>query len=228
MSDRYDAAQVEAALRLLHPDGEVFEIRMPKTGRTGTVSGYFRDPALAAQAIARYDGRVPAVYVTLNPVHPDLHSLYCDRLQERAESTTEDKHIVRRRWLLIDVDAERTSPKISATEAELKAALDVAGAIREYLCGVRHWPEPIMVMSGNGAHLLFPIDLPNDETSKQNVADVLAALDVKYSTDQAHVDTSVFNAARICKLPGTMACKGDSTTERPHRRSHILQHPEVL
>ncbi len=130
--------------------------------------------------------------------------------------------------VLVDVDSERTSPKISATAEELEAALELARRIRDYLCQVRHWPGPIVAMSGNGAHLLFRIDLLNDGHAKQTVADVLAALDIKFSGDEARVDTSVFNASRICKLPGTLACKGDSTTDRPHRRSHIVKQPEVL
>lgn len=43
-----------------------------------------------------------------------------------------------------------------------------------------------------------------------------------------NVDKGVFNAARIWKLYGTMACKGDHTDERPHRLSKILTYPEEL
>ena len=40
------------------------------------------------------------------------------------------------------------------------------------------------------------------------------------------VDLKVFNAARIWKLYGTKACKGDNTTERPHRLAKLLAVPE--
>ncbi len=46
------------------------------------------------------------------------------------------------------------------------------------------------------------------------------------STEQVKVDTTTYNAARITKLYGTVSCKGDSTEERPHRRSKILYVPE--
>jgi hypothetical protein len=35
------------------------------------------------------------------------------------------------------------------------------------------------------------------------------------------VDNTVSNMSRLCKLYGTMACKGDNTTVRPHRRSYL-------
>jgi hypothetical protein len=43
-----------------------------------------------------------------------------------------------------------------------------------------------------------------------------------------NVDVSVFNAARISKVYGTMACKGDDVPERPHRLSRILDAPTRL
>jgi hypothetical protein len=42
------------------------------------------------------------------------------------------------------------------------------------------------------------------------------------------IDKTVFNAARIWKLYGTVSCKGDDTSERPHRVSKIIRAPEVL
>src|SRR5262249_32077297 len=48
------------------------------------------------------------------------------------------------------------------------------------------------------------------------------------SDDAVKVDTSVSNAARIWKLYGTMACKGDSTPDRPHRMASILHVPGLM
>jgi hypothetical protein len=42
------------------------------------------------------------------------------------------------------------------------------------------------------------------------------------------VDRKVFNPARIWKLYGTLACKGDNTGDRPHRVSRILWTPDTL
>ena len=221
---------IEAALALLHEPGAVFEVRIPKAGKAGTVSGYFDDPAAAAREIERYDGKVPGVYVTLNPVNPALMARAANRLRERATDTTADKDVLRRRWLLIDVDYTRPTG-ISATDEELKAAGVVARKIKTYLEDELGWPLGILVHSGNGGHILYRIDLPNDDASRDLLKNVLLALAGRFDMKDAdgnptvHVDTGVFNSARIAKVPGTMACKGDNLRERPHRRSRILVQP---
>jgi hypothetical protein len=93
---------------------------------------------------------------------------------------------------------------------------------------VAHWlaglgfPEPVRADSGNGAHLLYLIDLPNDDAAQALVKGCLVTLDMLFSDERVNVDTANFNAARIWKLYGTVSRKGDSTPERPHRRSRIL------
>lgn len=80
--------------------------------------------------------------------------------------------------------------------------------------------------SGNGgAHLLYRIDLPNDETATEVVKGALATLDALFSNEAVTVDTANHNAARIWKLYGTLSRKGDNTVERPHRRARILSAP---
>jgi hypothetical protein len=80
--------------------------------------------------------------------------------------------------------------------------------------------------SGNGFHLLYRIDLPADDG--ELVKRCLKALAHQFDTDAVKIDTSVFNPSRIVKLYGTMSRKGDSTTERPHRRSSVLRVPDDL
>ena len=55
---------------------------------------------------------------------------------------------------------------------------------------------------------------------------VLQALDLRFSDEKVSVDTGVYNAARIWKLYGTIACKGDNTPERPHRLAYIIEVPK--
>ena len=209
---------------LFLPD-HVYELRMPKT-RQGTVSGYFQDPIALYRAAKGWDGRVPGVYVTLNPVNPALLARAKNRIQTHAKVTTSDTDILRRVWLLIDCDPVRPAD-ISSTEAEHQAAMMRAGEIQAWLTSLG-WPEPIRADSGNGAHLLYRIDLPNDAISRDLVKAVLEVLALKFSDADVTVDTSVYNPARINKLYGTMACKGDSTEDRPHRRSQILSIPHEL
>lgn len=114
---------------------------------------------------------------------------------------------------------------MSSTDEEKRTALLRAREVREYLGG-QGWPEPIFGDSGNGSHLLYRVDLPNDQESLQLLKGVLEALTFKFSDEAVEVDTKTCNAGRIWKLYGTTARKGDDTQERPHRRSGLLKVPE--
>ena len=142
----------------------------------------------------------------------------------RGEPTTSDSDIERRRWLALDFDPVRPAG-VSSTDEEKSAALLRAEEVRDHLRG-EGWPEPVVGDSGNGAHLLYRVDLPNDPESSELVKGVLEALDFGFSDGAVEVDTAVANAARIWKLYGTTARKGDHTNERPHRRSALLEAPE--
>jgi hypothetical protein len=90
------------------------------------------------------------------------------------------------------------------------------------------WPLPLSADSGNGGHLLYRLALPNDEVSRQVLQRCLKALAERFSDDAVKVDTGTFNAARIWKLYGTFACKGDPLPDRPHRLTRILEAPAPL
>jgi hypothetical protein len=214
--------EMQQALHILNFDGLV-EIRIPQSGRTKVVRGYFDDFDAAVHAVEQYDGRVPGIYVNLNPIRRELLARAANRLEPYANTSVTDDDIVRRTWLPIDVDPIRASG-ISSSDAEHQAALDKAHVIKAWLTG-QGWPEPIMADSGNGAHLLYRIDLPNDATSLQLCKSVLEAVAFEFDDEESTIDQTVANAARIWKLYGTMACKGDSLEDRPHRRARIISTP---
>lgn len=204
----------------------IFEVRIPKGGRDKTISGYFDNAGLAASAIATRDGTVEAIYVTPNPTHVDCFARAANRLQAYAEATTTDTQIARREWLLVDVDSVR--PKgVSSTDAQHIAALARAREIRQHLTELG-WPLPITADSGNGAHLMYRIDAPNDAETTELIKGVLEALGRRFDDPVVKVDTTVFNASRIWKVYGTMACKGDDLPEQPHRRAALLDIPPEL
>jgi len=217
-------SDLERFLERIWEPGDVREVRSPKHDGYNTAAGYFDDPAKLVEAVAgsRLDGRAN-VYVTINPVAPALLARAANRIDLKAKTTTADKDVVRRRWLFVDVDTVRPAG-ISATEDERALAQAVANAIAAYLRDLG-WPDPVVAMSGNGYALFYPIDLPNDEASKRLVEGVLAHLAERCDTDGAKVDSTVSNAARIVGLVGTMKVKGDSTPDRPHRRSQLLRDP---
>jgi len=130
---------------------------------------------------------------------------------------TGDRNILRRRWLPIDCDPERPTG-ISATAAEREHALERARQIARFL-REKGWQLPLVGDSGNGAHLLYRVDLPADDGGL--VKSCLEALALRFGGDGVKVDTSNSNPARIWKLYGTVARKGDSTPDRPHRLASL-------
>jgi hypothetical protein len=216
----------DAVTRLAGP-GQVVEVRALTDQYTH--SGYFsdRDALIRSVEPLDTDSSVHGIYVTLNEVNPALLSRRANRIKMRLgkkDSTTSDADILRRRWLPIDIDPLRPSG-VSSTDEEHELALVKADEVAHWLAGLG-FPDPVRADSGNGAHLLYRIDLPNDEAATALVKSCLATLDALFSDDRVTMDTANFNAARIWKLYGTISRKGDNTPERPYRRSRILSAPE--
>jgi hypothetical protein len=149
-----------------------------------------------------------------------------NRLTEYAKHTTADVDIIARRWLLIDFDPVRPVG-ISSTDPEHEAALGRARVCSDWLRSLG-WPAPILADSGNGAHLLYRIDLPNDPASLALVNGCMKALAFRFDDGAVVVDQTTGNAARIWKLYGTLACKGDDLPNRPYRLAQLLEVPDDL
>ncbi|HWQ63642.1 MAG TPA: hypothetical protein VN429_04430, partial [Methanospirillum sp.] len=217
------------ACSILFEPGQTVEVRL--IGKRGAASGYYNDfDRLSADAVS-FDnrGEYAGAYVTLNPVNPDLLARRANRIETRLgrhEKSAGDSDILCRRWLPIDIDPVRPSG-VSSSDSEHVAAIEKVKRISAYLTDLG-WPEPVVADSGNGAHLLYRIDLPNDEQSRDLVRSILETLDILFSDELSTVDTSVYNAARIWKLYGTTSRKGDNITARPHRKAAILSVPDVL
>jgi hypothetical protein len=218
-----DQAMIRAALDVLAPVRSVVEMRMPKTSKR-TISGYYDDWAALARDAAGWDTQAPGIYVTLNPINPALLARSRNRAIPFCDTTTADGDVIARRWLPIDCDPARPSG-IPSTDAEHEAALARAAAIRDALTA-RGWPAPIEADSGNGAYLLYRVDLPADDGGL--TARCLEALAFAWDDGAVAIDRSVHNPARIWKLYGTVARKGDGTTERPHRLARLLDVPNQV
>ena len=226
-----DSNEITRALRAFFAPGEVFEIRclgaVSMDYRQEHVeSGYFDYEHIdeipgALSKISRYKG----IYVTVNPCKPELLARAAYKLTcAKTRPTTTDPEILKRKWLLVDCDAKRSSG-ISSSDEEHQAALDTARCIRQSLEESMGWPEPIWTDSGNGSQLMYRIDLPSDDSGLvQRILHALAQAD----NEKVQVDISVFNPARIWRLPGTMNCKGDSIPTRPHRQAHIIEMPQKM
>ena len=232
-----DRAEVARTLRTLYRSGDTFEIRVLDAtnvrcnghpeGRGATFSGFFDSLETASNVVqsALATADWPAVYATLNPVSHALLARAANRFRQAGKKggSASDLDVPHRHHLLIDVDPVRPAG-ISATDDEKAAAEILAHRIRLHLVGLG-WPEPVVADSGNGWHLLFTVDLPGADGGL--VAACLKALAARFDTQDVKVDQTVFNPARITKLYGTLARKGDDTPDRPHRMSRIVETPEA-
>ena len=215
-------SDVLKALRVICIPDCVYELRMLHTSK-GTISGYFDAEHLAAMAswAQKASGKVEAVYMTLNPCRPDLLARAANRLMEYARHTTEDSEVVRRRWLPLDFDPVRPAG-ISSTDEEHEAALLRARAAREWMLDT-FGVLGLLADSGNGAHLLYRVDMPNDAESLAKAKKFIETVYTKFNDGRVQVDRKVINSGRIWKVYGTLARKGDEVLGRKHRLAKILE-----
>ena len=221
-----DRTAILEALAVLFDPADVIELRALSKVKKCTDAGYFdgEHRELLADEAVRLNAQGAAVYVTLNRIDPQLMGRYSNRVENYAKDTVTDTNVIQRRWLLIDFDPVR--PKdTSATDEQLATAKEQAIACYKML-KAEGWPEPLVGESGNGWHLLYPLDLPNDTASRDLVKGALAGLAQQFDTEAVTVDQSVFNAGRITKLYGTVATKGDHTPLTPWRVSRLVSKPK--
>lgn len=216
-----DITEINRAISVLFKNGDTVELRALRVNGKQIHAGYFRDFNKLATEAARLSGQAGGVYCVLNQINPALYARAADRIEVNPENLTQDVDIRWRRYLPFDVDPIRPAG-ISSSDDEHEAAIHVARAIRDYLLtiGIEH---TILGDSGNGGHTLGCINLPNNEKSLAVVTNSIKAIAGKFNNEVVHIDQTVFNAARVWKLPGTLARKGDNIPERPHRISKILE-----
>lgn len=228
----FDPEEVRRALHLLVEPGQVFEVRALNAVTKQspryryTASGYFNDAEALVKAMADIIAAT-GIYITLNPCKRGLITRAFNRIRTADDMridkrTTSDNEILCYRWLPVDIDPVRQDGNDSSSDREHQAALSLARHIHQTLAA-EGWGSAVLADSGNGAHLLYRMDLENIPATTDLIKRMLADLDKRFSSDTAKIDTSVYNPARIMKLYGTRACKGDATPEWPHRMSYILE-----
>ncbi len=150
------------------------------------------------------------IYTLLNPLKPTFS----------GTSAATNQDIECRALLLIDIDRVGET-KEPATDTEVEHAKTLAMEILEHMAD-RGWPDPVVMMSGNGYHLYYSLDdWPNDIESENSIKDVLLELGNEFDTNFVGVDRVVYNAARITKVPGTIMRKGEESVGRPYRMAEV-------
>ncbi len=209
------------------PQGAVFELRMLGKRNGHIDSGYFDDCAAAANAIISSQAYYKGIYFTPNPVSTEAQARAFNRVQPWAKVTTSDTEITRRKWLLIDIDPKRMKG-VSSNAEEHANALKLAHDLAATLSLLYGFPDPLISDSGNGAHVDYRIDEPNTDEVRDTIHDFLRILKAQHDSDKVEMDVTVYNAARIWRVPGTWARKGDSTPDRPHRKANIVKHADAF
>lgn len=163
----------------------------------------FEDEALRLNAIGFN------IYIVMNPIKESFTGYAAG-----------DDDIDYRDLLLIDID--RAVKKVEpANDAEIEAARLTANQIIPYIAE-RGFSEPIRVMSGNGHHLYYILkEIRNTPETESAVEMALHNLARKFDNAQVKVDTVVFNASRITKVPGTIMRKGVESEGRPFRMAVV-------
>lgn len=150
------------------------------------------------------------VYIVMNPI-----------VESFTGKAVTDEDIAYRDLLLIDIDrvGDTSEP---ATDTEVEAAKLVADRIATFTAA-RGWSDALRVMSGNGHHLYYVLkDIPNNQEATKVIQQTLRNLAQTFDNEIVKVDTTVFNASRITKVPGTIMRKGTESSDRPYRMAVVL------
>ena len=141
-------------------------------------------------------------------------------------STTTDKDIVRRKWVFIDIDTKKPTA-VSATDEEKTKALKTTRTVFKFLRNMG-FEEPIIFDSGNGYGMYLSVDLPIDNDTTAIIKKFVETIALLFDDENCDIDTSVFNLSRLSKCVPTIAKKGRSTKDRPHRESKYIYIPDQI
>lgn len=221
-----NADEVRKAVSCLQEDGAVFEVRAIGTAKKDILSGYFKDADTLLRAFDTIDMRQRNIYITLGRLRGECFARSQSEHFLKSPQTTSDTDVIGYQWLFVDLDPVRPAG-ISSSDEELVQAKQLAKKVYAYLRDLG-FTEPVKALSGNGCHLLYRIQIANNEEGRALVEQCLKVLAAMFNTNRVTVDTTNYNPSRICKLHGTLAQKGSSTAERPHRMSRIFWIPEKV
>ena len=135
-------------------------------------------------------------------------------INPRKREGGEAEDVARVVGIPFDVDSDHPV-KEAATDQEVAKAKQRTIELNSFL-RTQGYKAPLIIMSGNGFHVLQKIDIPVDE-------DLPSKLESYFHEAVPNEDLdSIFDLPRIIKIPGTMSVKGPNTEKRPHRLSFIL------
>jgi hypothetical protein len=221
MTIEEQVTKIQRFLNTIFTEGDLIEVRGLGSPDKGTLRVLTNDFNLAARsAVKMSDWAGADIYFALNPIA--LESRYAQRETinypyARVAVTAGDRDIANRNLYLIDIDPVRPSGT-AATEEQRAAAMSSATTVRAALTE-RGWPQPIVIDSGNGVHLLYKGDRCSPASDVLQVA--LKFLNTTFGTATIKVDIGMFNPSRISRMPWALNNKAG-------RMASVIESPEVF
>jgi hypothetical protein len=200
--------EIRKALKAIYRPGDVVEVRAFDPVGIRRVGRYELGWDLV-RAIEKEDQLGRDVYYVLNPTSLPPSPIAA------SQPGTKEADVPRRRWFLLDFDPLRENKL--ATEEQYQAAKLQATLAENFMQN----ENVLVASSGNGVHLLVPVDLPNDEPSKDLIRRMQRTVATKFSTDNV-VCECFPDAARLVRSYGTLNKKGTETPTLKYRRSGLL------
>jgi hypothetical protein len=215
---RLDEDQVRAGLRLLaDPEAGVYIQGFP-AARGASFPGRDIDSMVSWCRVLADCSRLQ---VALNPCAPGRNT---------APKADE---FLRRRWLMVSVDAAlepeavaQHGNELMASEGELRRAWQLAVEVCGYL-SERDWPDAAVIDSGNGYHVLYRVDLPNDPATKATLTRLMKVLRQRFNGERGAIEASA-SANLATRVPGSWRRKGRNLPARPHRMGKLVDVPDPV
>lgn len=207
-------------------DGNFTEIRI--LGRF-SYSGYFRNFENLVSRIEPYTNMDDEqIYFILNSIDKDCYARpQCEKFVKSPKVTTTDSDIIRRKFLLLDFDPIRKS-QTNSSDAQFELAHKKAQDVYRFLIREHGFTDSIICISGNGWHVLVPVDLPCNKETDKIIKDFYTYMGSVFTDDKVEFDEKVYTNARLTKLYSTVAKKGANVPSNPWRQSKIVYIPKDL
>lgn len=191
-------------------------------------SGYFKSFDNLVKQLAPYtEMDDEQIYFVLNRIDDACYARpQCEKFVKSPKVTTTDSDIIKREWVFIDFDPIRKS-SVNASQEEFDFATKKARDVYKFL-KEKGFEEPLFCISGNGSHLQYKVDLPNDEPTTEIIKNFYAYLASQFTDEKVDIDRKIFNLARLCKTYGTVAKKGANIQDRPWRKAEIKYVPKEI
>jgi hypothetical protein len=239
--DRQITALAQELLQGLRPHFEVCDGRLAVRGKsllTGKLLCGVYDAEHFADLVAALGNlSVDQAYIWWATLNPFSDKVETTNALDRGFGVTKPQ-ITRACWFVVDFDPDRPQiieyggkpKKTEATAEERERGRVVMEEVRAFLTTAWNFPEPWIVMSGNGYQMKYRVDLPATPETELLLKYILFILDKLYpvATTGVEIDTKMWDLPRICKIAGTYSRKGMPTEDRPRMLAYTVSCPETL